>query len=905
VSAEYGKSDFASFFADATKDRSATPDKNEEAIFNEAIKIKSPDERNAYIKEACGNDIDLLRRIEALLKVHFEDESFLKSPPAGIAGTLAASPLTEGPGTRIGRYKLLQLIGEGGFGVVYMAEQEEPIRRKVALKIIKLGMDTKQVIARFEAERQALAMMDHPNIARVFDAGATETGRPYFVMELVKGISITEYCDKNNLDTRQRLDLFIDVCKAVQHAHQKGIIHRDIKPSNVMITLHDGKAVPKIIDFGIAKATQHRLTEKTLFTEYRQFIGTPEYMSPEQAEMGGLDVDTRTDIYSLGVLLYELLTSTTPFEADKLRSAAYDEIRRIIREDEPPKPSTRLSTLGDALTNIAKHRDAQPGELCKIVRGDLDWVVMKTLEKDRTRRYETANEFAVDIERHLNDEPVSAGPPSTAYRMRKFVRRNRALVTSVAAVLVVLVAGIVVSTIFAIGQARARAEAQAVADFLKIDVLASVDPEKAKGRGVTVRYILDAAAEKIDKKLKDMPLVEASIRHTLGITYYSIGEYKSAQTHLKRALQIRSKQLGDEDFDTLDSMGELGWCYLLQGRYDEAEKLFVKKLEIGRRVLGEEDKSTLSSMHMLGWVYYSEGRYDEAEPLLVKALEGMRRVLGQEHADTLGTMNNLALLYIEQGRYDEAEQLFVEALGLMRRVLGQEHPFTLNVMVNLAVLYARQERYDEAEQLQVEALELMRRVLGQEHPYTLKSMGNLAVLYSDQGRYNEAETMFVKMLEIQRRVLGEEHPDTLTSMNNLGRLYEKQGRYNETVPLLVKALEGRRRVLGEEHPGTLESMNGLAWLQATSPKDELRNGTKAIEYATKACELTKWKNVGYVDTLAAAYAEAGDFDSAVKWQKEAINLLTEKGPAERQAGVEERLKLYQSGKPYRESPSER
>jgi len=430
-----------------------------EEIFNIAVEITNKEAQAAYLDKICGDDQQLRAEVESLLKAHEEaGKSFLKAPP-GIDRTLDAGPVTEGPGTKIGQYKLLQLIGEGGFGAVYMAEQEEPIRRRVALKIIKLGMDTKQVIARFEAERQALAMMDHPNIARVFDAGATDTGRPYFVMELVKGIPITEYCDKNNLDTHQRLELFIDVCKAVQHAHQKGIIHRDIKPSNVMITLHDGKPVPKIIDFGIAKATQQRLTEKTFFTEYRQFIGTPEYMSPEQAEMSGLGVDTRTDIYSLGVLLYELLTGTTPFEAKQLRSAAYDEIRRIICEDEPQKPSTRLSTLGDALSDVAKHRQIEPAQLCKMVRGDLDWVVMKSLEKDRTRRYETAKEFAVDIERHLNDEPVSAGPPGTLYRMKKFVRRNRALVTSVAAVLVVLLAGIVVSTIFAVGQARARSRA--------------------------------------------------------------------------------------------------------------------------------------------------------------------------------------------------------------------------------------------------------------------------------------------------------------------------------------------------------------------------------------------------------------------------------------------------------------
>ncbi|MHC4214365.1 MAG: serine/threonine protein kinase, partial [Planctomycetota bacterium] len=357
------------------------------SIFSEALEKGTPEERSAYLDRVCGDDSDLRAEFESLLENYDKAGDFLESPPGGSDVTLDDSPLSEGPGTKIGRYKLLELIGEGGFGVVYMAQQEQPIRRKVALKIIKLGMDTKQVIARFEAERQALAMMEHPNIAKVLDAGATDTGRPYFVMELVKGISITEYCDKNSLDTHQRLKLFMEVCKAVQHAHQKGIIHRDIKPTNVMITLRDdGTGVPKIIDFGIAKATQARLTEKTLFTEFKQFIGTPEYMSPEQAQMSELDIDTRSDIYSLGVLLYELLTGSTPLEVKKLRSAAYDEMLKTIRETEPPKPSTRLSTLGEELTEVAKHRDAHPAELCKIVRGDLDWVVMKSLEKDRTRR---------------------------------------------------------------------------------------------------------------------------------------------------------------------------------------------------------------------------------------------------------------------------------------------------------------------------------------------------------------------------------------------------------------------------------------------------------------------------------------------------------------------------------------
>jgi len=485
------------------------------------------------------------------------------------------------------------------------------------LKIIKLGMDTKQVIARFEAERQALAMMDHPNIAKVLDAGATETGRPYFVMELVKGVSITEYCDKNKLSTQERLDLFVQVCSAVQHAHQKGIIHRDIKPTNVMVTLHDGKPVPKVIDFGIAKATSHRLTEKTLFTRYAQLIGTPEYMSPEQAEMSGLDIDTRTDIYSLGVLLYELLTGTTPFDPKELREAGYAEMQRIIREEEPLKPSTKLSTMGEPLTDIAEHRRTKPDLLAKLVRGDLDWMVMKALEKDRTRRYETANEFAMDIGRHLGHEPVSAGPPSVGYRLRKFVRRNRASVTAIAAVLVVLVAGIVVSTIFAIGQARARAEAerrakilQAAFVFLKNDILASVDREKAKGGKPIIHH---HGLEAIPEKIEVAPLVEASIREMLGGTYMSLGAYKAAELHMERVLEIRREKLGEEHPHTLHSMHNLSNVYLLQAHYDEAEPLRVELLEIECRVLGEEHRDTLSSLNRLIELYEAWGKPEKAE----------------------------------------------------------------------------------------------------------------------------------------------------------------------------------------------------------------------------------------------------------------------------------------------------
>ncbi len=499
--------------------------------------LKKPhDEREEYLDLVCRDDDGLRRELAGLLAASDEAEDFLERPAVHISET-ALSPLSEGAGTKIDRYKILQKIGEGGFGVVYMAEQQEPVRRKVALKIIKLGMDTKQVIARFEAERQALAMMEHPNIAGVLDAGATETGRPYFVMELVKGIPITEYCDKNHLSTKERLDLFMAVCSAIQHAHQKGVIHRDIKPSNVMVTLRDGVPTPKVIDFGIAKATNQRLTEKTYFTEYHQFIGTPAYMSPEQAEISELDVDTRSDIYSLGVLLYELLTGATPFDLKTLREAAYGEIQRIICEVEPPKPSTRLNTLASepcpsgngsaSLEEIARRRRTDPSALSKLIRGDLDWIVMKALEKDRTRRYETAREFSADVQHHLANEPILAGPPGAVYKFRKFVKRNRVAATAGSAVVAALVVGLMLSTVGFVqaSRQRDRAETARVAEVKQRELadrlrdLAIEAEQEAKRQAMRVRShsILVSAAAAPDPLLKALLLDEiAEVRELPG-----------------------------------------------------------------------------------------------------------------------------------------------------------------------------------------------------------------------------------------------------------------------------------------------------------------------------------------------------------------------------------------------------
>jgi eukaryotic-like serine/threonine-protein kinase len=706
----------------------------------------------------------------------------------------------------IGPYHLVRLLGEGGMGTVYFARQTHPIRRDVALKIIKPGMDSRQVIARFESERQALALMDHPNIARVLDAGQNAAGHPFFVMEYVDGIPITRYCDSKRLTLRERIELFIPVCQAIQHAHQKGILHRDIKPTNVVVS-QDG--VPKVIDFGLAKALGHELSEATMVTGLGAVVGTLEYMSPEQAEIGRHDVDTRSDLYSLGALLYELLTGEPPLLIDRGKMSYVDALGHV-REEAPPAPSLRLRH-SDTLTEAAANRRIEPDKLPKLLNRELDWVVMKTLEKDRTRRYETVNLLVRDLERYLANEPVEAGPPSATYRARKFVQRHRLVLSTAAAFAALLIAAAVVSLWMASRATRAEQTARAVNEFLQQDLLAQASPEEqASGARpdpeIKVRAPLDRAAARIAGKFAASPAVEAAIRATIGGSYRDLGLNAQAAVQFQRALDLDRRVLGNEHPDTLAVAKSLGQAYYQVGKFPQAEAVLVPAVEVSRRKLGTSNSLTRDAMSALGLVYVAEAKYELARPLLTDALEIQRRLSGAENPLTFDMEANLARLYFMQGNMAETERLLDLAMQGARDTLGPDHPLTLQLMNNLSLVYQDQFRFTETEGLLSHVLEARRRELGPEHPSTLIATQNLASLYAAEGRYSQAEPLFQQALDGSRRVLGPEHPKTLGEMANLASLYTAVMRYSDATPLIENAVNVSRRVVGPENPETLLSL---------------------------------------------------------------------------------------------------
>ena len=850
-------------------------------LFDAALNLP-PSERDDFLLESCGPDTDLLDAVKRLLANHSDSDTFLE-------------PILERQTPSvIGPYRIVNQIGEGGMGTVYLAQQTQPIRRDVALKVIKPGMDSKSVIARFGSERRALALMTHPNIAQVFDAGTTDRGLPYFAMELADGVPITQHCEANKLGIRERIELFIPVCQAIQHAHQKGVIHRDIKPSNVIVTMAEGKPIPKVIDFGLAKALVDDVSGETAATMAGTIVGTLQYMSPEQTEMGSKDIDTRSDIYSLGALLYELLTGSPPLDADRIAQDSYLTTLQYIRDKEPPSPNARLR---------------QSNQFSQPLDRELDWIPLKALEKDRSRRYETVNALAQDLRRYLAGEPVEAAPPSRSYRLRKFVRRYRRWIATAAAFVFVLLGGIAISAWMAVRATRAEQETLAINEFLKRDLLGQADPGRQSEKGVkpdpqiTVRTVVDRAAAKLDGRFPNQPQVEAALRNTIGSIYTSLGMLDQGQKQLRRAVQLQSNLRGARDAATIESQEDLAWNLLSSGDSSGAEAALATALDSARKTLGPGNRLTLRVSDSLGWVltslgkldesiailqqaekvavkaygpadrdalelqyslfmsHFAKANYAEAKGILIQAMETTHRVYGDESVRSLALRGGLAMLHAQQGRFQEANEDFVKILAANRRIYGLQHQTTLTSMHNLAVNLTKQGRHAEAEALFRENANHRGAVFVPEHPQMLLFLSDWAVFHVAQDKLTEADAIYADLMPRLRKSLAEDHPTVISVNAGLAELRRRQKHYPEAEAMFAKNVELQQRKFGPGNHNTLLGMTALARVRIQQGR--YAEAEPLARAASEGLAKTEsWQGFHARSLLGASLAGQGKLDAA-------------------------------------------